>query len=257
MLQRHLSSIAVDAQYLIAGLLLTLTLQYLVVWRRRSGSVPRWLGVSCASLTFTLLCNVWLFKAPANQINTALLIRAGAIMAALVVLIPTTGALAGQRWSRWGVGTLLAFCTGRIVLMFSTNLVYAHRIGPTGAPLFGPWFSAISVPGYLLVVVLLAVHAARWDDVIERSIFVIGLTIGLGVLTAAIASRDSVIGELLAGYWIVPLVAALTGHQHSTDERRGSGAGSLRTGTRSLRSQPGADRAKDPVGSPFRRHGLV
>ena len=210
MLQRHVSSIAVDGQYLIAGLLLTLTLQYLVVWtHRRPGSAPRWLGFSCASLTFTLLCNVWLFKAPATQINTALLIRAAAIMAALVVLVPTTAALAGQRWSRWGVGILSAFCTARLVLLSSTNLIYAHKIGPTGAPLFGPWFGALTVPAYVLVVSLLAVHAARWHDAVARSIFVIGLTVGLGVLAAAIANNGSVIGELLAGYWIVPLVASL------------------------------------------------
>ncbi len=210
MLERHVPSIAVDAQYLIAGLLLTLTLQYLFVWpRRRPSSAPRLLGVSCASLTFALLCNVWLFKAPANQVDIALAVRSAATMASLVLLVPTTASLAGQRWSRWGVGAFSALCVTRLVLLSSTHLIYAHRIGANGAPVYGPWFSEFTAPVYALVVVLLAVHAARWHDAVERSIFVIGLTCALALLTAAIANNDSVIGELLVGYWIVPLVAAL------------------------------------------------
>lgn len=209
MLQHQLPEFAVDFQYIAAGLVLTLTFQQLAARRDTAAPGTRWLGISCLSLAVVLLANVWLFKAPASQLHLALVIRTTVVMVALLVLVPTTAALTGQRLPRAALAVLLVFSLVRFVVLLTTNLLYTHEVASNGVPLPGPLITDLSAPGYALLAVVLAVMAGRWDDDIERPIFVIGLALTLGIGVVVQMQRSTVVGELLCGYWVIPLTLSL------------------------------------------------
>ena len=101
-MEQHPSFLALGAQLIGAGLGAELALQHLLAWRRdRANQVAGWLGISCASLAALLLANVWASRAPPSQLDIAIFLRAGLVEVALLLLVPTIGAFAAQRWSRW------------------------------------------------------------------------------------------------------------------------------------------------------------
>ena len=210
MLAGHVPSFAVDVQYLFAGLALALALQHLLLGLRgRRSSTAVWFAVSSAALAGALGANVWLFEASEVQLGIAIFVRSVLLSLAVLVQVPTIASFAKKPWPKWSLRALVALAFTRLVLWQTTSLVYEHRVGSNGSPVYGPLLLVFTAPELLLLVGLV-VHLARgWADVVERSVFLTGFAIGLGVIMASLAAGNTPVAELLTGYWIIPWVAAL------------------------------------------------
>ena len=210
MLAHHISSFAMELQYLFVGLAVAVVLQHLLVGRRsHAGSVALWSTVSSASLACALAANLWVFMAPEGQFNLAMFVRDLLLVVAVIVQLPTIAAFAGKPWPRRGVAVLGAFGLVRLVLWLSTDLVYAHRTGPNGCPVYGPLLLVLTGPQLLVCVGLVVKLARGWKDRFERWVLLAGFGLGLGVVMASLFTGETPIAELLTGYWIIPWVAAL------------------------------------------------
>ena len=210
MLARHVPSFAVDVQYVVAGLALALVLQHLLLGMRgRRRSTAAWFAVSSAALAGALGANVWLFEASGSALGVAIFVRSALLSLAVVVQVPTIASFASKPLPRWGLTALVLLTINRLVLWQATSLVYEHRVGSSGSPVYGPLLLLFTAPELLLLVGLV-VHLARgWADVVERSVFLTGFALGLGVIVASLAAGNTPVAELLTGYWIIPWVAAL------------------------------------------------
>ena len=210
MLEHHISSFAINVQYLLVGLALAVALQRVLTWhQRRAGRVAFWSAVSSASLAAALGANLWALTATKNQFDLAMSVRDAALVIAVLVQIPTVAAFAAKPWPRPGIVTLSLLSVARWVLWLSTDLVYAHRGAVNGAPLYGPLWSALNGLQLLICAGLVARLALGWPDRSERRVFLAGFGLGLAVVMASFLAGETPLAELLAGYWVVPWVVAL------------------------------------------------
>ncbi len=210
MLEGHVPSFAVDVQYLVAGLALALALQHLLLGLRGSrSSTPVWFAVSSAALAGALGANVWLFEAPQSQLGVAIFVRSVLLSLAVLVQVPTIASFANKPLPKWGLSALALLAFTRLLLWQTTSLVYEHRVGSNGSPVYGHLLLVFTAPELLLLVGLVVYLARGWADVVERSIFLTGFAMGLGVIVASLATGNTPVSELLTGYWIIPWVAGL------------------------------------------------
>ena len=209
-LGRHIPSLAVDVQYVFVGLALALAFQHLLVRHRdQANSVALWSAASSASVLGALGANLWVFMAPAGQFDLAMFVRDALLIVAVTVQVPMIATFAGKPLPKLGVAALSVLGLARVVLWLTTDLIYAHRTGPNGSPVYGPLLLAFSGPQLLLCIALVANLARGWQDRIERRVLLAGFGLGLGVVMASLAMGGTPIAELLTGYWIIPWVVAL------------------------------------------------
>ena len=209
MLGQDLPGPLVDGQYLVAGLTLYLAVDQLLRYcRRRSDQAALWLGCWSAALTAALFVNVALFNSGAGQADLVLDVRATLLFVAALLMIPTVAVISGRRTPRVGLGFLALLGGTRLLLVLITKLVYAHRLGTSGVPVYGPLFAATTLPYLAGIVAVLLIMGRRWSDSIERSLFLGAMGIAMSLLGLSVFS-DSSLSELIVGYWILPIAVAL------------------------------------------------
>jgi diguanylate cyclase (GGDEF)-like protein/PAS domain S-box-containing protein len=210
MLARHVPSIAVDVQYGFVLVALMLAFQHVLARLRfRANAVALWSAVSSAALAAGLGANLWLFEAPPHQFDLAMLARDVLLIVAAIVQVPTIAALAGKPWPRRSLAALVLFALARAVVWQTTDLVYAHRTLPNGAPVYGPLLAAFTAPEVLLLIALVVRLARGWGDRVERWVLLTGYVSGVAVLVTSFSLGSTPVAELLTGYWIIPWVVAL------------------------------------------------
>jgi diguanylate cyclase (GGDEF)-like protein/PAS domain S-box-containing protein len=203
-------SFAVDVQYLVAGLALALAPQHwLLGLGGRRSSTAAWFAVSSVALAGALGANVWLFEVSEAQLGVAVFVRSALLSLAVLVQVPTIASFANKSWPKRSLSALVLLTCTQLVLWQTTRLVYEHRVGSNGSPVYGP-LAVVFTALQLLLLVGLVVHLARgWADVVERSVFLAGFATSFGAIMASLAAGDTPLGELLAGYWVIPWVVAL------------------------------------------------
>ena len=107
------------------------------------------------------------------------------------------------------VVTLIALAGTRLILLQTTDLVYAHRVSADGLPVYGSLFASLSLPVLALWVVMAYWMAARWGNKFERSVFLTALTAGVVGLIVASGTIHSASAEIAVGVGILAFVAAL------------------------------------------------
>jgi diguanylate cyclase (GGDEF)-like protein/PAS domain S-box-containing protein len=199
----------VDGQYLVAGLTLYLAVdQLLRHYRSRDDHAAFWLGCWSAALTAALLANIALFSSGAGQADLVLDVRATLLFVVVLLMIPTVAVISEQRTPRVGLGFLALLGGTRLALVLITKVVYAHRLGTGGVPVYGPLLAATTFPYLAGIVAVLLVMGERWTDSVERSLFLGAVGIAIALLALSVLS-DSSVSELIVGYWILPIAVAL------------------------------------------------
>ena len=139
----------------------------------------------------------------------AMFTRDATLVVAVLVQVPTVARFAGKTPPRLGLALLGMLGAARLVLWQATDLIYAHRTGAGGVPVYGPLLLAFSGPQLVVSVGLILNTARRWRDRFERLVFLAGLSAGVTVIVASLSVGATATAELLTGYWIIPWVLAL------------------------------------------------
>src|ERR1039457_1996596 len=123
-------------------------------------------------------------------------------------MIPTVAMISGRPTPRVGLGFLALLGGTRLLLVLITKVVYAHRLGTGGVPVYGPLLAATTLPYLAGIVAVLLLMGTRWCDRVERSLFLGAVGIAMALLGLSVFS-DSSLSELMVGYWILPIAVAL------------------------------------------------
>jgi diguanylate cyclase len=195
----------------IAGLAAMSGLQQAAVWRwEGSRSSARQVAVAAAASVAVLVSNAGLLSGVHGSSAPALfLIRATALAVLILSVLPLADVLSEYHPPRLLAYGILGLVLARLVLQFSTDLVYAHRFDG-GLPEYGP----LSTPTGLLVIgglfaylVIIAAHG-RTDR--ERAVLASGILGSLVIAVFSFATADRALGELLTGYLTLPSLGGIT-----------------------------------------------
>ncbi len=200
---------SVVLQCVLAGVVVGLCALHATGWRgglRRAEAA--WTMAWALALAAVSLTNGLLGVAPAQALEPLLLARYLFVAVALVVSVPAVRLYAGRQPRAAPVVAMVVWYVAGAVLWFSTDLVFAHR-WTDGLPVYGTlWTATLLVP--LLVVARTVQRSLR-----GRALDPVGGAVALGATASAVVLITSAVPppspltELLAGLWVVPLVAVL------------------------------------------------
>ena len=200
---------SVGSQLLIAGAAALVVVERLLLARRagHDRSAP-WLAGLAFVLTAGLLANVWMLSSPSHRIDEIAFVRSILLVAAAIVLVPVAARLAGVHVPRWSMWMLGAVGAGRLLLWPMSDFVSRHELASSGVLRYGSLVAVTAVPAALLVVAGVVSVWSRWDDRVERATFVAGIGGAIAILVASFLV-EPVLGELLTGWGLAPLVVAV------------------------------------------------
>ena len=200
----------VVAQCVMAGFMGALWLQHRAHWRDEGGKGGAfWLMLWSGSLTVLFLVNGLLPALPSGLgAELMLFVRAQILAAAVLLALPAVKSFTRGRPIRWWVTVVSAMFVVRAVLWVTTNLVWAHTtLG--GQSWFGSWQAPTFMTPVAVVVLYVAIQAARMPATASRSALIGAAAAGSAGLTAAFVIPPGHVAELVKGVWALPLVAAL------------------------------------------------
>jgi diguanylate cyclase (GGDEF)-like protein len=224
----QLSSLwALNAQLFLAGLALQLGVERWARYRRdRRDRLAAWLSTWAFALVVVLVANVWIFHASPGPgvAQVVLFVRSCALVVATLTVVPVAAHRGGRRVPRWMTASLVVGGVARLALWPTTELVFTHRFDADGAPVWGPWLFALNLPMLPLFAVVIGYLCHGWHDRVDQHTFRVGLVASGAVLVASLLAPP-VTGELLTGFWLLPLLVAslvLVIRNHAQRERDGA-----------------------------------
>lgn len=222
MLSDHVPAWTFEIQLVVAGIALHLAAERLLrAWRVRDDRVARWQGAWALSLALVFVTNVAWLHLDGGWYDPVLAARTVAMVAATLLIVPVTARLGGWRLrprAFWALGFLGVL---RVVLWIGTDAVYTHRRDAQGAPIYGSWMPLFAFPVVVVLAALVVMLWRRWPNRSEQTALRVGVvgSFAMGVATTVVASPWS---EVLVGYWLLPMLAALfvaATHRQAADER--------------------------------------
>ena len=224
-MSNQLSSLwLLNTQLLLAGLALHLGIERWSRARRdRDDHLAAWVAVWACSLVAVFVSNVWIFHASPGVAQGVLFVRSCALVLATLVVVPVAAHLGHRRVPRWATAVLVAGGVARLALWPTTELIFTHRFAADGAPIWGPWLFAFNLPMLPLFAIVVGVLCHGWADRVDQHTFRLGVVASGAVLVASLVAPP-VTGELLTGYWLLPLLIAsmvIVGRGHARRDREG------------------------------------
>src|SRR5436190_5871297 len=201
-------TVLVASQLGLAGLTLAVGIDQTLAWWRERSAPLCWMALTSFALVAVLVANVAVTQASAGAAgDAALLARAVAISAAIVLVVLMASSIGDRKTPHWLFTLVVSFAALRVLLWVGTDLVFAHR-WVHGLPVYGPLLVVINAPlmaltfGYLLVAVM------RRGGTREQVALVAGASVSLMVGAVSMAVREGPTAELLTGFTVVPLVVS-------------------------------------------------